>query len=67
MSDLEGLEAYVSEPTEITTRKQAAARRNLAKAAKTAGMFGAASSLLGGLGKGGSSGGGFGTPLLING
>jgi hypothetical protein len=36
MSDLEDLEAYVSEPTEITTRKQAAARRNLAKAAKTA-------------------------------
>jgi hypothetical protein len=36
MSDLEDLEAYVFEPTEISTRKQAAARRNLAKAAKTA-------------------------------
>lgn len=37
-----------------------------AKAAKTAGIFGAASSFLGGLGKGGG-GGGFGSPLLING
>lgn len=38
-----------------------------AKAAKTAGMFGAAGSFLGGFGGKGGGGGGFGMPLLING
>lgn len=60
--------AYINAESEAVAHENKAKQYEAeAKAAKTAGMFGAASSFLSGLGGAAKSGGGFGSTLMING
>lgn len=59
--------AYINaESAAVAYENKAKQHEAEAKAAKQAGMFGAASSFLSGLGGAAKSGGGFGMPLMIN-